>query len=349
MTNSIIDNFPSKLHLEHIRRLTNQVGILQHAKFSLPNYHHGYCLDDNARALQLTILAKSKYKTNEYDDLIDTYLAYIMYVQNTDGSFKNFISFENCFLDEKGSDDSFGRAIMALGIVLQHDDRSYIIRIVNDILDKSYDRLLESDSLRANAYILCGLHAIYNSGRYSKNITSKIAYLVKFIVHEYEQTTYSDWCWFEKKITYDNALIPYALLLSSEIINDNNCNEIAISSTLFLDQLLFKNGHLGLIGNDGWYSNFGLLSNCGQQPLEIPSLILLYKKMEELNPKIKLEGSAQKSYEWFFGNNNIKLSLYDKETKGCADGIEHNSINYNQGAESTMSLWQSYLYINHVI
>ncbi|MCI0922012.1 hypothetical protein [Sphingobacterium rhinopitheci] len=338
---------PFKLHLDHIIRLTNQVGILQHARFSFPNYHHGYCLDDNARALQLTAIARAIYNTSEYDHLIDTYLSYIMYIQNNDGTFKNFLSYENEFLDEIGSDDSFGRTIMALGITMEMDQRVHISRIITDIIDKSYDRLTQTLSIRTAAYIICGLHALHYSRKYSKDIRLKIKTLADFIISQYERNATNEWHWFEEYITYDNALIPYALFLSNEIIKDHRYEEVGILATIFLDSILFKGEYLALIGNNGWYSKNQPISTIGQQPIEIPSMILLYKKINLRYPQIKLKGTSQKCYEWLFGKNNIKQSLYDKETKGCSDGIEKNTINYNQGAESTISLWQAYLFFNH--
>lgn len=338
---------PFKLHLDHIIRLTNQVGILQHARFSFPDYHHGYCLDDNARALQLATIARSTFNTSEYDHLIDTYLAYILYIQNEDGTFKNFLSFENHFMDQIGSDDSFGRAIMALGITMKLDQRPHINRILTDILDKSYDRLSQTLSIRTAANIICGLHAIHTSQKYSNDLISKIKSLAELIIGHYDLNSEKNWHWFEKKITYDNALIPYALFLSNEILNDQRSEEIALLSTIFLDSVLFKGDYLALIGNNGWYSKNTIISTIGQQPVEIPSLILLYKKINEKYPQIKLKGTSQKCYQWLFGKNNINISLYDKDTKGCYDGIEKSTINYNQGAESTISLWQSYLFYNH--
>lgn len=338
---------PSKFHLDHIIRLTNQVGILQHAKFSLPNYHHGYCLDDNARALQLVSFARSTYNIKDYDHLIDTYLNYILYLQNDDGRFKNFLSFENHFLDDVGSDDSFGRAIMALGIVMQLDQRSYINQIVTYLIDKSYNWLTETKSIRTAAYIICGLYAIHSSKKYDKDVSITVKKLANLIMDHYAANSNEKWPWFEKEITYDNALIPYALFLSNDILKEQRLSEVALQSTIFLDSILFQNEYLSIIGNDGWYSFKKEISNIGQQPIEIPSLILLYQKIRHNYPNIKLKGSAKKCYAWFFGDNNIKQSLYNKETKGCADGIEKNTINFNQGAESTMSLWQSYLFINY--
>ena len=106
--------------LAHIQRLTDDTGIVQHAKYGIPNLKEGYCLDDNARALILDILAYQQNKSKIALELLPYYLSYIQYMQCDDGNFRNFLSFKREYLDEVGSEDSFGRTIWALGYLINN-------------------------------------------------------------------------------------------------------------------------------------------------------------------------------------------------------------------------------------
>ena len=155
------DNWSSRtIDLTHIRRMTNQVGIIQHAKFAIPDYKHGYCLDDNVRALMLCGIS-NRIQPGSCDDLIDIYLAFIHYIQRDNGKFGNFMSFDNQFLDDFGTEDAFGRTIWALGSLIKNDARPYIQKIVKEIIDKAYPNVSQLQSLRAAAYSLCGLVNLY--------------------------------------------------------------------------------------------------------------------------------------------------------------------------------------------
>lgn len=337
---------PKTFQTDHIHRLTNSVGIFQHAKFASPNFHHGYCLDDNVRSLQLLILAANKnLLKNEDHQLIDTYIAYIYYMQNDDGSFRNFLSFQNTYLDERSCHDAFDLTIYALGITMQLTTNKHVFSIAKEIMDKAYDIIDNLTSIRAVSYALCGLNACYSAQNYDKPLKQTINKLADFIVNEYNNNKHQYWKWFEKIITYDNAIIPYALILANEINENNNWKQIIIDSTIFLDGILFKENHLELIGNDGWFTPDCKSTNTGQQPIEIPALILLYNKINASYTHITCKGSAHKCYDWFFGLNSTASILFDIETKGCSDGLDGDVINLNQGAESTISFWQSFIYV----
>src|SRR5690606_6153742 len=148
-----------ELNLTHLQRLTNHVGIVQHAKFAIPDYNHGYCLDDNSRALMVCGLA-STIEPLRYDDLIDRYLAFIWYMQRDNGQFGNFLSFDHKFLDEYGTEDAFGRTIWSLGRLSQSARSPHVSPLVKDILARARPRTAQLRSLRAIAYRLLGLVAL---------------------------------------------------------------------------------------------------------------------------------------------------------------------------------------------
>ena len=338
---------PSNINLQHIFRLTNHVGIVQHAAFHIPNHHHGYCLDDNARALQLTMMVRHFYPQEKVENFIDIYFSYLLYMQKSNGNFHNFLGYNMQFLDDECTPDAFGRTIMALGAALKFDDDQRYRKITEQLLSNALPHINNLSSIRSVAYTLTGLIWIYQTYPGPHYLDNYISPLAAYIAREYSLCNKKDWNWFEEIISYDNAMIPYSLLLAYQITKVHTYKEYGILSTEFLDSILFKDDHLRLIGNDGWHCKGDLNNKRGQQPIEIPSLLLLYNLCKELNIDENLKGSVQSCYNWYFGLNSEKLVLYDKKTQGCHDGLEFQSVNLNQGAESTIAFWQSYLNYNN--
>jgi len=333
------------LDLSHILRLTNSVGIIQHAKFALPNYHHGYCVDDNARALILVCMANQTNPSADLDKLISTYLSYLYYMQNEDGTFRNFLSFTNDFLDEQGSEDSFGRAIWALGFFIKTNTNPSFDGIAKEIFDKAIPQCFPLKSIRAAAYCLLGL-IHYHKLLPQQKIINYIQNLANFIHAEYHYHASNAWDWFEDKMTYDNSILPLALFRSAAVLENKTLDKIAFQTALFLDRVLFQQAHISLVGNEKWYSKTGVKCKNGQQPIEIASTLLLYKALYHRTANSHYKDRMLHSFQWFFGKNDLQLSLYDAYSRGCCDGLDRHGVNLNQGAESTISFWKSYLYIS---
>lgn len=336
-----------ELNLTHLQRLTNHVGIVQHAKFAIPDYKHGYCLDDNSRALMVCGMA-STIEPLRYDDLIDRYLAFIWYMQRDNGQFGNFLSFDHKFLDEYGTEDAFGRTIWSLGSLSQNANSPHVFPLVKEILDRAFPHIAELRSLRAMAYSLLGLVALRHSGQYDKDVLPTIRLLADAIHKEYTYNVDKDWQWFESIITYDNAILPYSLFRAAAMLNEERYSDVALESALFLDGVLFEDTDvLHLVGNQGWYPKGGAKSKYGQQAIEIPSLILMYQALADYTKDDRLEQRAENCFQWFHGNNYMAADLFDANTQGCRDGIDRYTINQNQGAESCIAYWQAFLYHYH--
>ncbi|NGM61707.1 hypothetical protein G5B30_07225 [Sphingobacterium sp. SGG-5] len=333
------------MNLSHIQRLTNNVGIMQHARYATPNYHHGYCLDDNARALMLTSMIYELWPSNEIKNLMSTYLAYINYMQAEDGKFRNFLSFDHQFLDEEGTEDSFGRTIWALGTLLRITTLNDFIPLSRELFIKALPHITQLRSPRAVAYSLLGLLHYDQRHPQDKEVWGAIKSLSYYLVDEYRQNSYGKWYWYEKIITYDNAVIPLSLLRSAQLLEDDAMLKIGLQSAGFLDSLLFENDYLSTIGNKEWYFHDGIRSTFGQQAVEIPSIILLYKQLCRMTQEAGYSQRMLDSFAWFFGKNILGLSVYDKGTGGCHDGLDSHGVNMNQGAESTMSFWLAYIYM----
>src|SRR5690606_23545360 len=117
--NQIIDvEVMPEFSLDYIKRLTDDTGIIQHAKYGIPNRNEGYCMDDNSRGLIMTLMSIQINQNKEALKLLPIYLSYIHHMQKEDGKFRNFLSYDRQFLEKEGSEDSFGRTIWALGYLI---------------------------------------------------------------------------------------------------------------------------------------------------------------------------------------------------------------------------------------
>lgn len=344
MLQEIIPELPA-FDLSHIRRMTNRVSIAQHATYSIPNYKHGYCLDDTVRALLLVTLSARVHPSEEYKNLTYTYLAYIQYMQRDCGRFRNFLSFDHQFLDEYGTEDSYGRTIWALGHFLRYTKDSELVFIAEEILHKALPHCVALKSVRALSYTLLGLQHYYATNRSDDKIIGYIKQLSNYLLDEYRGSHSPDWYWYEQILSYDNAVIPLAVLRSGILLKQESMITFGRHTATFLDSLIFEKGYLSTIGNENWYARGNKRSVFAQQPIEVPSSILLYKELLGLSGDSTYKTRIIQCLQWFFGKNELGIPVYDPVTKGCCDGLERFGLNLNQGAESSISFWQAYVYV----
>lgn len=322
--------------LNHINRLTDDTGIIQHAKFGIPNLKDGYCLDDNARALLMALMAYKEMKDNRALELIPIYLSYIHYMQNADGTFRNFMSFSRNFLDEVGSEDSFGRAIWALGYLLGNAPNDAFYQSGREVFFKAVPNFEKLKSIRSIANTIIGIsHYLKNNP--DDSITEMLKNLAYKLVKHYEENETPDWKWFEDLLAYDNGMLPLALLHSAEILNDSKITKIALESMKFLTKHTFKDNYLSVIGNEKWYKKDEERSVYAQQPIDAMAMVLMYQQVFVVTKDRKYLNMLYKSFLWFLCENDLRMNLYDFETKGCCDGFVSSGVNRNQGAESTLA------------
>ncbi|WP_343560117.1 glycosyltransferase family 4 protein [Sphingobacterium sp.] len=338
------DEMP-KFSWKHIDRLTNQVGILQHATYSLPNYKEGYCLDDNARALLLTLLAQTDFADKRLDRRISTYLSYIYYHQREDGLFHNFMSFQHNFLDEVGSEDSFGRTIWALGVLLRKTKMTSYYQLGYELFFRSVPNFKQLRSNRAIAYTILGIAEYLHHQSNDEVMIELMRELTGKLIREYEASSDESWQWFESVLAYDNAILPYALLTAYPFLNDETVKQLGLLTLTFLESITIQNGALSLVGNQEWAKQGKHISKFGQQPLDVTAMVFMYREAFRLTNKKVYFTRMVASFRWFLGENDLKLGLYDEETKGCCDGLESYGINRNQGAESTLCYYLAYIIV----
>ena len=170
--------------LDHIKTLTDDTGIKQHAKFAIPNLHDGYCTDDNSRALLMALMAYKRSKNPDTLKLASTYLSFIHYMQNKDGTFRNFLSFNRNFLDKKGSEDAFGRTIWALGYLLSNSPNDSFHQAAKHLFFKALPNIEKLESARGIANTILGISHYLKSNMFDEAMKEKLETLALKLVNK---------------------------------------------------------------------------------------------------------------------------------------------------------------------
>jgi glycosyltransferase involved in cell wall biosynthesis len=329
--------------LYHINRMTDDTGIFQHAKFGIPNRKEGYCLDDNARALLMALMSYQQMKNEKALELAHIYLSYIYFMQNPDGSFRNFLNFNRNFMDEVGSEDSFGRTIWALGYLLENAPNEAYYQTGKLIFFNAAPHFEKLKSIRSIAGTIIGICLYLESNPSDEVMTNRLRNLANILVGEFDENETPDWKWFESLLAYDNGILPLALLHAAGILKDEKIIRTAMVSMDFLTENTQKGDTLSIIGNKKWYRKGGERSVFDQQPIDAMAMVLMYHQAFYLTKDKEYLNKLYTSFLWFLGENDLKMSLYDFETQGCCDGLGDGYVNRNQGAESTLAYLISHL------
>lgn len=329
--------------LTHLKRLTDDTGIIQHAKFGIPNLKEGYCLDDNARALLMVCMAYKQKRNSFALELMPVYLSYIHFMQNEDGTFRNFLGFNRSFLDEVGSEDSFGRTIWVLGYLINHAPNDAYRQAALLIFFNAVPNFMKIKSIRGIANIMIGICYYLKTYPSDTNIKVILTKITDVLLVNFEQNRSENWYWFESLLAYDNGILPLALLHVSQQLDNDKIKEVAFESMDFLTTHTLKDGHLSVIGNRQWFVKDKERSIYAQQPIDAMAMVLMYHQAFVITQETEYLDKLFTSFMWFLGENDLRMSLYDFETKGCCDGFEEDGVNRNQGAESLLAYLISHL------
>ncbi len=329
--------------LAHIRRLTDDTGIVQHAKYGIPNLKEGYCLDDNSRALLMALMAYRQNKDLETLELIPIYLSFIHYMQRDNGNFGNFLSFSRQFLDVFGSEDSFGRTIWALGYLISNAPNDSFKQIGREIYSRSIKYFEKLESIRGIANIIIGIAYFLKDSQEDEPQLQLLLNLTSKLVYAYQENRDENWHWFENAMSYDNGILPLAMFHAAEITNDDELLKIAKESLEFLERTTNNHGYFAPVGNKGWYQKGSEMPEYDQQSIDVMAMVLLYRQAYHVTKNKEYIDKLFSSYMWFLGENSLRLPIYDHETCGCCDGLQSTGVNRNQGAESTLAYWISHL------
>lgn len=324
-----------KIKLDHLRTLTDSIGILQHTKFSIPNRLEGYALDDNARALLAVAKYNELYNDSDIINLVETYLSFILSMQAPDGMFYNYMSHDLHLLDKRLT-DALGRVLWACGYILKTGMPPGIKNSAKEIFDRSLPWSFSSTSLRTKAYAILGLYYYRIPFPSDPNILLNMSALAETLKAAYEAHSSPDWKWFEPYLTYANPRLAQALFLAYDFTRRKEFLDIAKETLDFLIEVQFIDKVFVPIGNRGWYNKGGERAIYDQQPLEAACMVEAASTALHVTGDEKYAEAASTAFEWFLGRNLKKVALYDPETGGCSDGLNPEGANLNQGAESTI-------------
>ena len=225
------------LKLDHLRRMTDDTGMFQHAIFTVPNYHEGYTIDDNARALIVSTLLE-ELGNDETAGLMSRYFAFVWYAFNAKtGRFRNFMDYQRNWLEENGSDDSHGRTLWALGTVLGHSNTPALQNMAGWVFEKSLPAMLDTTSPRAWAFALIGINEYLQRFAGDRTITQAREELAGRLLDLYRKNRTAAWRWYEESLTYCNAALPHALLMCGHGIPNNDMTEAGLESLTLAGRL----------------------------------------------------------------------------------------------------------------
>jgi hypothetical protein len=329
-----------ELKLSHLLRMTDSTGLFQHAIFSIPNFSEGYCTDDNARAFVLAVLLGELGEEPEsVRTLATTYAAFLHHAFDVKVKrFHNHLSFDRRWLDAQGSEDCQARALWALGMgVGRSPYRSFQI-MAGQLFALALPALTEFTSPRAWAFGLIGIHEYLRRLGGDSLVNQTRETLTFRLMELLERNCQPDWCWFERELSYDNAKLAHALIVSGHATGQRAVLELGLKALRWLTELqTSENGHFRPIGTNGFYRRGGPRANFDQQPIEAQSTVSACLDAYRATSDFWWYEQAQRAFDWYIGWNDLGLELYSAETGACRDGLHVDRVNGNQGAESTLA------------
>ncbi len=348
-----------ELKLDHFNRLTDDTGMLQHAIFTIPNRREGYTTDDNARALIFSVLLEHERLETKHprqdqarrsdspaSNSVGLYLSFLEHAFNpTKGRFKNFLRYDRRWNEPVGSEDSHGRALWGLGTVLGRSRDQAFRGAAGRLFEFSLPAVLEFNSPRAWAYTLIGIQEYltsYPGDRDAKKVRSALS---RRLLEMYESIRRPDWKWFENVVAYGNARLPQSLLLVGAAGSDERMISAGLESLDWLMEMqrCEAGGHFVPIGSQGFYLQGGEKARFDQQPIEAAGAVSACLQAHRVTGDSRWRSEAWSAFNWFLGDNDLQLPLYDSVTGGCRDGLHPDRANENQGAESTLSFLMALL------
>ena len=332
------------LKLDHLRHMTDETGILQHAIFTIPNYREGYTTDDNARALMVSALLEA-LGYEESLELTSRYLAFIWHAFNADtGRFRNFMDYQRHWLQVGDSDDCHGRTLWALGTVLGRSNTLALQSMAGHVFELSLPAILNTTSPRAWAFALIGIHEYlqrFAGDRRASQVREKLS---GRLLSLYQSHRSDEWRWYEDKLTYCNAALPHALIMCGRSIPNPAMADAGLEALSWLADLhRGAAGHFVPIGSNGFYQQGGERARFDQQPIEAQAMVSACLEAYRITGDKRWRKEARRAFEWFLGRNDLNLLVYDPTTGGCRDGLHPDRLNENQGAESTLAFLQALL------
>jgi glycosyltransferase involved in cell wall biosynthesis len=329
-----------RLRLDHLLRMTDSTGLFQHAVFTVPNFSEGYCTDDNARAFILTVLLdEMEEDPGIVRALTTTYAAFLNHAFNPKTRrFHNQMSFDRRWLDKERSEDSHARALWALGTGAGRSPYRSFQMMSGQLFALALPSVTAFTSPRAWAFSLLGIHEYLQRLSGDSFASQMRDTLTERLMGLFDRSEKPDWPWFEKILSYDNAKLAHALILSGHATGQADVLERGLQTLRWLAEMqTAENGDFRPIGSNGFHQHGGLRAAFDQQPIEAQAMVSACLAAYRITADVWWHEEAQRAFDWFLGWNDLGLELYSLHTGGCHDALHVDRINQNQGAESTLA------------
>ena len=336
--NSLLHAVP-EMNFSMLNAMTDDVGILQHGRFTIPDRNFGYCTDDNARGLVVALQTYQLTNDEQMLELARKYLSFVHHAFNPkSGRFRNFMAYDRRWSEEVGSEDSHARALWGLGSAVALAPNVGMRAAALDLFDRAIHAVDGFTSPRAWAFTLVGVHAYlrrYGGDSDARRIRESLA---NRLYDQFCANSKPEWPWLEDTLTYSCGKLPQALLLAGQWLEHGGMTEMGLRSLNWLLKVqTCSDGHLSLIGNQGWYSRGGEKADFDQQPVEAQALLEACLEANRMTGDDRWITEARRCFDWFLGRNDLGATLYNYETGGCRDGLHADGVNENEGAESTLA------------
>jgi rhamnogalacturonyl hydrolase YesR len=329
------------IKFDHVRKMTTLTGMVQFSKVNQPDKSTGYTVDDNARAMVACCMRYKVTRDGELLEEIRKYLRFIVFCQQQNGEFLNFVSKELRFTRQNKTDnldDANGRAIWALGylISLKGILPDETVAAAETALNRAVPGLIDMHSSRAMAFAIKGLY-FYQITIPDDSILFLIRTLADRLVQMYRHESEVNWDWFEGYLTYANSILPEAVLYAWLLTKNNDYQEIARKSLTFLLAQIFNENGIEVISNKKWFQKGASQGEFGEQPIDVAYTVMTLGIFYETFGDPEYRDKMVTAFNWFLGSNRLHQIIYNPCTGGCYDGLEEHNVNLNQGAESTVS------------
>ncbi len=330
-----------RIALDHLDRMTDSTGLIQHAIYCVPRRESGYTTDDNARALRLCVRLWNRHAEDEMLKRVTTYLSFLEYARGVGRGFHNYLSYERRWLDAEGCGDCQGQAVRSLAEVLGSTLPGGYRALARELIETVLPTLADLRSLRAQAYVVLAWGHLWSAGVGDIEPLETVAWsAARRLAECYERALRPDWQWFESRMTYANAVLPHALFIASKRWPKEDFLDMAQASFAFLDHQTTAEGVFWPVGNEGWYPRGEEKASYDQQPVEAVTMAETAQAAFEVLGTDEYLAAFHRAHGWFHGQNSLRQPLVDVPRGACCDGLQASGVNRNQGAESTLAyLW----------
>ena len=341
------DELP-EVDLRQLMVMTDDTGILQHSLYATPNRDHGYCTDDNARALIVAVMYWEQTHDEAAIPLMHTYLSFLSHAMDEKtGRFRNFMNYDRTWSEAFGSEDSHARAMWSLGMATSLCPHESMIALATRLFKHGLGALESFSSPRSWAFAIVGMHGYLRRFGGDSDVRRCRAEFTDRMLASFNGQMGDDWPWCEDIVTYANAKLPHALLMSGKWMNRGDVIDLGKRVLAWLMEIQTnENGMLSIIGSNGWYKRGQQKARFDQQPIEAHALVDACIEAYHVTREKYWIDQAHRAFDWFLGDNDLRTPIYDFTTGGCRDGLHVDRVNENQGAESTLA-WLMSLLLMH--